>query len=106
MAEEQRVERKLACILCADVKDYSALMARDEQATLVRLKADRRRRCSIIPGVEREARIASEIDRFVLVERHSRPLDQVLGAHVLVDRTAPEEAGPDRHGRGQMGLEP
>ena len=41
MAEE-RVERRLAAILCADVAGYSRLMSADEEGTLVVLKSDRR----------------------------------------------------------------
>jgi adenylate cyclase len=37
--EQQRVERKLAAILAADVAGYSRLMSRDEEGTLGRLKA-------------------------------------------------------------------
>src|SRR5215813_12852633 len=37
--EQQRVERKLAAILAADVAGYSRLMNRDEEGTLSRLKA-------------------------------------------------------------------
>jgi hypothetical protein len=38
----ERVERKLAAILAADVAGYSRLMGADEEGTLVRLKAHRR----------------------------------------------------------------
>src|SRR5438876_7660966 len=41
MAEE-RVERRLAAILAADVAGYSRLMGADEEGTLERLKALRR----------------------------------------------------------------
>ena len=41
MAEE-RVERRLAAILCADVAEYSRLMGSDEEGTLAVLKSDRR----------------------------------------------------------------
>jgi adenylate cyclase len=41
MAEE-RVERRLAAILCADVAGYSRLMGADEEGTLAALKSDRR----------------------------------------------------------------
>ena len=41
MAEE-RVERRLAAILCADVVGYSRLMGVDEEGTFVVLKSDRR----------------------------------------------------------------
>ncbi|TYC64197.1 adenylate/guanylate cyclase domain-containing protein [Rhodobacterales bacterium] len=37
----QRVKRRLAAIMCADVAHYSALMERDEDGTLDRLKAYR-----------------------------------------------------------------
>ena len=37
-----RVERRLAAILAADVVGYSALMERDEDRTLARLKAHRK----------------------------------------------------------------
>jgi hypothetical protein len=39
-------ERKLAAIVAADVAGYSRLMAADEEGTLVRLKAHRRRALS------------------------------------------------------------
>ncbi len=35
----ERVERKLAAILAADVAGYSRLMGSDEEGTLARLKA-------------------------------------------------------------------
>jgi adenylate cyclase len=39
---EERVERRLAAILCADVAGYSRLMGSDEEGTLAVLKSDRR----------------------------------------------------------------
>ena len=39
---EERVERRLAAILCADVVGYSRLMGADEEGTLALLKSDRR----------------------------------------------------------------
>src|SRR5215472_16527097 len=39
---EERVERRLAAILCADVAGYSRLMSADEEETLAGLKSDRR----------------------------------------------------------------
>ena len=39
---EERVERRLAAILCADVVEYSRLMSEDEEGTLAVLKSDRR----------------------------------------------------------------
>jgi adenylate cyclase len=38
----ERVERKLAAILAADIAGYSRLMGADEEGTLARLKAHRR----------------------------------------------------------------
>jgi adenylate cyclase len=40
----ERVVRRLATILAADVAGYSRLMGRDEQGTLTRLKAHRAER--------------------------------------------------------------
>jgi len=39
---EERVERRLAAILCADVAGYSRLMGADEEGTLAAFKSDRR----------------------------------------------------------------
>src|SRR6516225_9766163 len=39
---EERVERRLAAILCADVAGYSRLMGADDEGTLAVLKSDRR----------------------------------------------------------------
>ena len=39
---EERVERRLAAVLAADVAGYSRLMGADEEDTLARLKALRR----------------------------------------------------------------
>ena len=39
----ERVDRRLAAILVADVVGYSRLMGADEEGTLLRLKAIRRR---------------------------------------------------------------
>src|SRR5258708_3841554 len=39
---EERVERKLAAILAADIAGYSRLMGVDEEGTLARLRAHRR----------------------------------------------------------------
>jgi adenylate cyclase len=39
---EERVERRLAAILCADVAGYSRLLGSDEEGTLAILKSDRR----------------------------------------------------------------
>ena len=39
---EERVERRLAAILAADIAGYSRLMGRDETGTLARARALRR----------------------------------------------------------------
>ena len=39
---EERVERRLAAIFCADVVEYSRLMGADEEKTLAVLKSHRR----------------------------------------------------------------
>jgi adenylate cyclase len=39
---EERVNRRLAAILCADVAEYSRLMGADEEGTLAALKGHRR----------------------------------------------------------------
>jgi adenylate cyclase len=39
---EERVKRRLAAIVCADIARYSRLMGADEENTLAALKAHRR----------------------------------------------------------------
>jgi len=64
---EQRVQRRLAAILAADVVGYSRLMERDESGTLARLKALRRE--IIDPGIARHAgRIVKLMGDGALVE--------------------------------------
>ncbi len=45
-AAEQRVQRRLAAILAADVVGYSRLMREDETGTLAALTAHRKAACS------------------------------------------------------------
>jgi class 3 adenylate cyclase len=52
MAEE-RVEPRLAAILCADVVGYSRLMGADEEKTLAVLKAHRRQLIDPLIGQHR-----------------------------------------------------
>ena len=62
-----RVERRLAAILAADVVGYSSLMERDEDRTLVRLKAHRQE--FIEPLIaEYQGRIVRPIGDGALVE--------------------------------------
>jgi adenylate cyclase len=64
---EERVRRKLAAILVADVVGYSRLMAADEAGTLARLKALRAQ--SIDPRIaEHRGRIVKETGDGLLVE--------------------------------------
>jgi adenylate cyclase len=63
----ERVERKLAVILAADVAGYSRLMGADEEGTLARLKAHRRE--LIDPKIaEHRGRIVKTIGDGLLVE--------------------------------------
>jgi class 3 adenylate cyclase len=63
----ERVERRLAAILAADVAGYSRLMGADEEGTLVRLKAHRRE--LIDPKIaEHRGRIVKTTGDGILVE--------------------------------------
>jgi adenylate cyclase len=65
--EAQRVERRMAAILAADVAGYSRLMGADEEGTLARLKAHRRE--LIDPKIkEHHGRIFKTTGDGVLVE--------------------------------------
>src|SRR5438105_3828141 len=63
----ERIERRLAAILAADVAGYSRLMGADEEGTLMRLKALRRE--LIDPGIaEHKGRIVKTTGDGLLVE--------------------------------------
>ena len=63
----ERVERRLAAILAADVAGYSRLMGEDEEGTLARLKAHRNE--LIDPGIaEHKGRIVKTTGDGLLVE--------------------------------------
>src|SRR6266851_8585306 len=63
----ERVERRLAAILAADVAGYSRLMSADEEGTLARLKAHRRE--LIDPKIkEHKGRIVKTTGDGMLVE--------------------------------------
>ena len=70
----ERVERRLAAILAADVAGYSRLMGADEEGTLARLKVHRRE--LIDPKIkEHRGRIVKTTGDGILVEfaqRHRR----------------------------------
>ena len=66
----ERVERRLAAILAADVAGYSRLMGEDEEGTLARLKAHRNE--LIDPGIaEHHGRIVKTTGDGLLVEFQS-----------------------------------
>lgn len=69
----QRVKRRLAAIMCADVAQYSALMERDEDGTLDRLKAYR----SVMSS---------------LTERHNGRIVNTWGDAVIIEFTSVTEA--------------
>src|ERR1700731_3504418 len=74
----ERVERKLAAILAADVAGYSRLMGEDEEGTLARLKAHRRE--LIDPKIfVHNGPIAHTAGEGLLVEFHS-VVDAMRGA--------------------------
>jgi adenylate cyclase len=63
----ERVERRLAAILAADVAGYSRLMGQDEAGTLARLRAHRRE--LIDPNItDHEGRIVKTTGDGILVE--------------------------------------
>jgi class 3 adenylate cyclase len=63
----QRIERRLAAILAADIAGYSRLMGADQEGTLARLKAHR---CDLIdPKIgEHKGRIAKATGDGMLIE--------------------------------------
>jgi adenylate cyclase len=64
---EQRVERRLAAVLAADVAGYSRLMGADEEGTLARLNAHRRE--FLEPMVaEHRGRVVKRTDGGILIE--------------------------------------
>src|SRR5262245_5667798 len=66
-SQGERVERRLAAILAADVAGYSRLMGEDEEGTLARLKALRNE--VIDPGIaEHRGRIVKTTGDGMLVE--------------------------------------
>ena len=91
----QRVERRLAAILAADVAGYSRLMGEDEEGTLARLKAHRRE--LIDPKIaEHHGRIVKTTGDGMLVEFPSvvEAVSCALAVQqAMVDRNArtPEE---------------
>jgi TolB-like protein/class 3 adenylate cyclase/Tfp pilus assembly protein PilF len=100
----QRVERRLAAILAADVANYSRLMGADEEGTLARLKALRRELAD--PKIkEHRGRIVKTTGDGLLIEFAS-VVDAVRCA-VEVQREMAErnaEVSPDRRIEFRMGI--
>jgi class 3 adenylate cyclase len=92
----ERVERKLAAILAADVAGYSRLMGADEEGTLARLKAHRR---ELI-----DPRIAEHRGR--IVKTTGDGMAPILTAEDVVRRSAAECAYVDERGGVGIRLEP
>jgi adenylate cyclase len=67
MAQEEKLTRRLAAILAADIVGYSALMGRDDEVTLGRLKKLRREVLEPIVAIHR-GRIFKSTGDGVLVE--------------------------------------
>src|SRR5438046_382512 len=86
---EDRVERRLAAILAADVAGYSRLMGADEEGTLAALKAHRR--AVLDPKItEHRGRIVKTIGRPVRTHRVriDSPVDEPSAAAVATTRSA------------------
>jgi len=88
---EQRVERRLAAILAADVAGYSRLMGTDEEGTLARLNAHRRE--FLEPTIaEHRGRIVKRTGDGILIEFGSA-VDAARCAveiqHGMMERNAP-----------------
>jgi adenylate cyclase len=94
MAEE-RVERRLVAILCADVVGFSRLMSADEEGTLAALKAHRRELIDPLIA-QHQGRIVKTTGDGILIE-YASVVDAVRCAVVvqqgMEDRNAqvPEE---------------
>jgi TolB-like protein/class 3 adenylate cyclase/Flp pilus assembly protein TadD len=87
LVSSERVERRLAAILAADVAGYSRLMGQDEAGTLARLKALRRE--LIDPKIaEHKGRIVKTTGDGILVEFPS--VVEAVACAVAVQRGMPE----------------
>src|ERR1700738_4824116 len=100
----ERVERKLAAVVAADIAGYSRLMGADEEGTLARLKACRRD--LIDPGVaRRRGRIVKTTGDGVLVE-FSSPVEAVRWAvemqQGMIERNA--DVPDDKRLRFRVGI--
>ena len=74
---EQRVQRRLAAILAADVVGYSALMQRDEEATYTEF--ERLKREVIGPGLSRhDGRLIKTTGDGALLRARQARADEVI----------------------------
>src|SRR5262245_34794134 len=93
---EDRVQRRLAAILAADVVGYSRLMEQDEATTLAALKA--RRRSVLNPTVAKhQGRIFKTTGDGVLIEFGSA----VNAVHCAVELQKGMEIGNDSESKGR-----
>ena len=91
MAEE-RVQRRLAAILAADVVGYSRLMGEDETGTLTALK--QHRAAVIDPTIaEHRGRIVKLMGDGVLVEVSFQRTDYLCGSGVEQEQLAFSDSG-------------
>src|ERR671933_1366035 len=99
-----RVERRLAAILAADVVGYSALMERDEDRTLARLKALRREQVEPLIA-EYQGRVVKLMGDGLLAEFAS-VVDAVRCAVLVQQGVIEREAGvpEDRRIRLRIGV--
>ena len=88
---EERVERRLAAILAADVVGYSRLMERDEAGTLARLKTHRKELLEPLVA-EHHGRVVKLMGDGALCEFAS-VVDAVACAVAIQDGMAGREAG-------------
>jgi adenylate cyclase len=102
----ERIERKLAAILAADVVGYSRLMGADEEGTLAQLRTHRR--ALIDPKIkEHHGRIVKTTGDGMLVEFAS-VLDAVRCAVEVQRGMAERNAGvpPERRIEFRVGINP
>src|SRR5204863_2077729 len=100
----ERVERRLAAVLAADVAEYSRLMGTDEEGTLARLKAVRK--ALVDPTIAKHrGRIVKTTGDGVLVEFASA-VDAVRGAVEVQRGIADQNASvpPDQRIEFRIGI--
>jgi adenylate cyclase len=101
---EERVERRLAAILCADIVGYSRLMGADEEGTLSSLKTHRRELIDPLIATHQGRIVKTTGDGFLI--EFASVVDAVRFAVVLVqgmtDRNA--DVPEDRRMRFRVGI--